>query len=168
MKIKFITTTICVLMSISTFGQQLFGHVNSQDILSIMPEASTAQLALQQELEGLQEQGQIMMQEFEAQQKEFQINQESMNDAVRNDKLKSLENLQERIMLFEQSAEQSIQMKQAELFEPILTKIQTAIDEVAKEKGYAYIFDIVGMQGGVVYKNDSYDITQLVKSKLNL
>tara|TARA_B100001250_G_C19501876_1_gene657746 strand:+ start:189 stop:656 length:468 start_codon:yes stop_codon:yes gene_type:complete len=155
-------------MSISTFGQQLFGHVNSQDILSIMPEASTAQLALQQELEGLQEQGQIMMQEFEAQQKEFQINQESMNDAVRNDKLKSLENLQERIMLFEQSAEQSIQMKQAELFEPILTKIQTAIDEVAKEKGYAYIFDIVGMQGGVVYKNDSYDITQLVKSKLNL
>jgi len=146
----------------------MFGHVNSQDILAIMPEASTAQLALQDELAGLQEQGQIMMQEFEAQQKEFQINQESMNEAVRNDKLKSLENLQERIVLFEQSAEQSIQMKQAELFEPILTKIQNAIDEVAKEKGYAYVFDIIGLQGGIVYKDDSYDVTELVKSKLNL
>jgi len=168
MKIKFITTLLCLSVSILTFGQQLFGHVNSQDILAAMPEAGTAQLALQAELEGLQEQGQIMMQEFEAQQKEFQINQESMNDAVRNDKLKSLENLQERIVLFEQSAEQSIQMKQAELFEPILTKIQNAIDEVAEEKGYSYVFDIIGLQGGIVYKDDSYDITQLVKSKLNL
>ena len=168
MKIKFITTLTCLFLSIMTFGQQMFGHVNSQDILAIMPEASTAQLVLQEELAGLQEQGQIMMQEFEAQQKEFQINQDSMNDAVRNDKLKSLENLQERIVLFEQSAEQSIQMKQAELFEPILTKIQNAIDQVAKEKGYSYVFDIVGIQGGIVYKDDSYDITQLVKAKLNL
>ena len=44
----------------------MFGHVNSQDILAIMPEAGTAQLALQEELTGLQEQGQIMMQEFES------------------------------------------------------------------------------------------------------
>ena len=167
---KHIIITLLLSLSFSTisFSQQLFGHVNSQEILNIMPEAATAQLALQAELQGLQEQGQMMMEEFEAQQKEFQINQESMNDAVRNDKLKSLENLQERIVLFEQSAEQSIQMKQAELYEPILTKIQNAIDDVAKEKGYAYIFDLVGMQGGIVYKNDSQDITNLVKSKLNL
>jgi outer membrane protein len=168
MKLKFISIITILLISMTTFGQQLFGHVNSQEILNAMPEAATAQLALQEELEGLQEQGQIMMQEFESQQKDFQINQENMNEAVRNDKLKSLENLQERIMLFEQSAEQSIQMKQAELFEPILTKIQNEIDEVAKENEYAYIFDLVGLQGGVVYKNDTYDVTLLVKKKLNL
>ena len=168
MKIKFITACICLCLSISTFGQQLFGHVNSQEILSAMPEAATAQLALQEELQGLQEQGQTMMQEFETQQTDFQLNQEGMSEAIRNDKLKSLENLQERILLFEQSAEQSIQMKQSELFEPILMKIQNAIDEVAKEKGYAYIFDLVGLQGGVVYKDDSHDITNLVRTKLNL
>ena len=59
-------------------------------------------------------------------------------------------------------------MKQAELFEPILTKIQNAIDEVAKEKGYSYIFDLVGLQGGMVYKDDSHDLTKMVKTKLNL
>ena len=95
MKIKFTTIIILLFISTITIGQQLFGHVNSQDILGAMPEAATAQLALQAELEGLQEQGQMMMQEYEAQQKDFQINQETMNDAVRNDKLKSLENLQE-------------------------------------------------------------------------
>ena len=168
MKLKFITILICLFMANLSFSQQLFGHVNSQDILSAMPEAATAQLALQSELEVLQQTGQTMMQEFEAQQKQFQIDQENMNDAIRNTKIKGLEDLQARILTFEQTAEQSIQMKQAELFEPILTKIQNAIDEVAKEKGYSYIFDVIGLQGGMVYKNDSYDITNVVKTKLNL
>ena len=168
MKLKFITIIICLCLSSITFAQQLFGHVNSQEILTAMPEAATAQLSLQSELETMQLQGQAMMQEFEAQQKQFQIDQANMNDAIRNTKLKELEDLQSRILVFEQNAEQTIQMKQAELFEPILTKIQNAIDEVAQEKGYSYVFDIVGLQGGVVYKDDSYDITKLVKSKLNL
>ena len=168
MKIKFITITICLFISIASFAQQLFGHVNSQEILAAMPEAATAQLALQEELEGLQEQGQIMLQELEAQQKEFQINQDSMNDAVKADKIKSLENLQERIVLFEQSAEQSIQMKQAELFEPILSKIEIAINEVAKEKGYAYIFNVTDMTSTIIWIDDSFDITDQVKTKLKL
>ena len=168
MKLKFITIIICLFLSNMTFSQQLFGHVNSQEILTAMPEAATAQLALQSELETMQLQGQTMMQEFEAQQKQFQIDQANMNDAIRNTKLKELEDLQSRILMFEQNAEQSIQMKQAELFEPILTKIQNAIDEVSKEKGYSYVFDLVGLQGGMVYKDDSYDITNLVKLKLNL
>ncbi|MDC0189363.1 OmpH family outer membrane protein [Flavobacteriales bacterium] len=162
--------TIFLFLSISYIGwaQQLFGHINSQEIISIMPEAATAQLALQQELGDLQEQGKIMAEEYESQLKDFQINQETMSEAIRNDKLKSLQDLEERITLFQQSAQQSIQLKEAELFEPILTKIQNAIDEVAKDKGYAYVFDIGGNAGGLVYKNDSFDITSMVKSKLNL
>ena len=167
-QLKIFTIIIFVFVSQNTFAQQLFGHINSQEIVSVMPEAATAQLALQQELQILEEQGKLMVQEFESQQKEFQINQESMSDVIRNDKLQSLENLQERILSFQQSAQQSIQSKEAELFEPILTKIQNAIDEVAIETGYSYIFDIGSNTGGLVYKDDSFDITNMVKAKLNL
>tara|TARA_B100000749_G_C18397951_1_gene453351 strand:- start:151 stop:663 length:513 start_codon:yes stop_codon:yes gene_type:complete len=167
-QLKIFTIIIFVFVSQHTFAQQLFGHINSQEIVSVMPEAATAQLALQQELQILEEQGKLMVQEFESQQKEFQINQESMSDVIRNDKLQSLENLQERILSFQQSAQQSIQSKEAELFEPILTKIQNAIDEVAIETGYSYIFDIGSNTGGLVYKDDSFDITNMVKAKLNL
>lgn len=168
MKVKFFTIIICLCISSFGWAQQLFGHINSQKIITVMPEAATAQLALQQELEDLQEQGKMMASEYEAQLKDFQINQENMSDAIRNDKLKSLQDLEERITLFQQSAQQSIQLKEAELFEPILKKIQDAIDQVSKEKGYAYVFDIGGNAGGLVYKDDSYNITELVKSKLNL
>ena len=118
--------------------------------------------------EDLQEQGQMMASEYETQLKDFQINQENMSAAIRNDKLKSLQDLEERITLFQQSAQQSIQLKEAELFEPILTKIQNAIDQVSKEKGYSYVFDIGGNAGGLVYKDDTHDITSMVKAKLNL
>ncbi len=168
MKVKFFTIITCLSISCFGWAQQLLGHINSQEIISIMPEAATAQLTLQQELENLQEQGKMMAGEYEAQLKDFQINQEGMSDAIRNDKLKSLQDLEERITLFQQSAQQSIQLKEAELFEPILKKIQEAIDQVSKEKGYAYVFDIGGNAGGLVYKDDSYDITSFVKSKLNL
>ena len=47
-------------------------------------------------------------------------------------------------------------------------ELQNAIDEVAKDKGYSYVFDVIGLQGGMVYKDDSYDITNIVKTKLNL
>ena len=109
-----------------------------------------------------------MASEYETQLKDFQINQENMSATIRNDKLKSLQDLEERITLFQQSAQQSIQLKEAELFEPILTKIQNAIDQVSKEKGYSYVFDIGGNAGGLVYKNDTHDITSMVKAKLNL
>ena len=168
MKIKYITITICLLISLIGYTQQLLGHINSQEIISIMPEAATAQIQLQQEVEDLQEQGQMMANEYETQLKDFQINQESMSAAIRNDKLKSLQDLEERITLFQQSAQQSIQLKEAELFEPILTKIQNAIDQVSEEKGYSYVFDIGGNAGGLVYKNDTNDITNMVKEKLNL
>ena len=75
MKLKAITIIIFLFITNISFSQQLFGHVNSQEILGLMPEAATAQLALQSELEVLQQTGQTMMQEFESQQKDFQINQ---------------------------------------------------------------------------------------------
>ena len=165
---KYITFTICLLISLIGYTQQLLGHINSQEIIAVMPEAATAQLQLQQEVEDLQEQGQMMASEYETQLKDFQINQESMSAAIRNDKLKSLQDLEERITLFQQSAQQSIQLKEAELFEPILTKITNAIEQVSKEKGYSYVFDIGGNAGGLVYKDDTHDITSMVKAKLNL
>ena len=52
---KYITFTICLLISLIGYTQQLLGHINSQEIIAVMPEAATAQLQLQQEVEDLQD-----------------------------------------------------------------------------------------------------------------
>ena len=49
---------------------------------------------------------------------------------------------------------------------PIMDKITAAIEEVAKENGYTYIFD--GSVGFVLYADETTDVSDLVKGKLGL
>ena len=116
MNTKNFTLLICLFFGMIGYAQQLLGHINSQEIISIMPEAATAQLELQNEYMDLQEKAEMLSGEYESQLKDFQINQQNMSDIDRNDKLKSLQSLEERIALFQQSAQQSIQLKEQELF----------------------------------------------------
>jgi Skp family chaperone for outer membrane proteins len=44
--------------------------------------------------------------------------------------------------------------------------VQVAIDNVAKEKGYTYIFD--ASMGLILYADPSTEVTALVKAKLGL
>ena len=168
MKKQIITTIICLIMSVPMYSQQLLGHINSQEIISIMPEAAKAQLELQKTLEDLQEQGQMLAVEYENQLKEFQLNQEGMSEAIRTVQLQQLQQMETNITAFQQTAQQSLQQEEAKLFEPILTKIQNAIDVVAEKNGYSYVFDIGGAAAGLVYKNDTHDLTSYVKSELKL
>jgi outer membrane protein len=167
MKLTFLTIILSFFIS-NSYAQQLFAHVNAEEIIAVMPEAATATMSFQEEQKILQEQKQMMMTEYESQAQEFQLNMANMTEIIKNDKLQSLRSLEERIMLFEQSIEQSLSKKYQELMIPISNKIQEAINLVAQEKGYAYVFELTAQQGGLVYTDNQYDITSLVKEKLNL
>jgi outer membrane protein len=53
------------------------------------------------------------------------------------------------------------------LLEPIQTKIRKAIDDVAKERGYRFIFD--SSKGGMVlYGRDADNVMKYIKPKLGM
>ncbi len=168
MKIKFLTLITCLLISSFGFTQQKFGHINVEQILTIMPEAVTAELALQQEFTELQKQLEEMQLELQSKYKDYELNKATMSEAVRRDTETNLQNLQERILTFEQTAQQSLTNKQNQLLEPVLQKLQDAINKVAEEKGYAYIFNVTDMTSTIIWSDDSFDITDQVKTKLKL
>jgi outer membrane protein len=56
-------------------------------------------------------------------------------------------------------------VKNEELTKPIVEKINTIIEKIAKDEGYDYIFDARG--GGVVFAKKTYDLTERVISLLN-
>jgi outer membrane protein len=87
---------------------------------------------------------------------------------MRHDQAKSLQDLQERIVAFQQSAQQSLTLKETQILEPIYQKIQEAIDKVAAEKGYSYIFNTSDINTSIIWKDDAFDITNQVKTKLKL
>ena len=63
-------------------------------------------------------------------------------------------------------AQQALQAKEQELLEPILAKAREAIEQVAKEGGYTYIFD--RSLGTILFAKESENIIDKVKKKLNL
>jgi outer membrane protein len=89
-----------------------------------------------------------------------------MTDAIKQDKIKEITNLEERISEFQQSAQKDLQSQEEKLLRPIIDKAKKAIEDVAKENNFTYIFD--SGVGVLLYQNDSDDIMPMVKKKLGL
>ena len=158
-----------VLLSAAGFnavGQNKFAHVNSQEILFQMPGIDQMQQELQDFQMQMQETYQALVMEFQTKSADFEGDMATMSQTVRQNKQRELESLRERIISFERDAEEEIMMKRESLLNPIVQKAIDAIEEIAKEKGYDYVFDTGG--GSVLYANPSDDITTLVKAKLGI
>lgn len=167
MKKILITLVALTLVVGASFAQGLkLGHINSNQLLSIMPETKAADSVLQKFGTSLQNQLQTMNTEYEGKVGEYKKNEASMLDAVKEMKVKEITDLEDRIREFQQSAQENISKKKEEIYAPILKKAEEAIKGIAKEKGYTYIFD-AGV-GVLLYSQDSDDILPMVKAKLGL
>jgi outer membrane protein len=67
-------------------------------------------------------------------------------------------------MEFQNSAQEDIEEKQFDLLKPFQDKLQKAINDVAKEGQYSYIFDTQIL----LYSDGGEDITASVKKKLEM
>ncbi|MEP7169065.1 MAG: OmpH family outer membrane protein [Bacteroidota bacterium] len=143
-----------------------FGHVNSTQLLSMMPETKVADSALQKFGSSLEGQLKTMNAEYDNKVTEYKEKQSSMAEPIQQAKAKEISDLGDRIQDFQQSAQSSIQKKKEELYQPIIKKAEDAIHGIGKEKGYTYIFD--SGVGVLLYFQDSEDIMSLVKTKLSL
>ncbi len=142
------------------------GYVNSQELLSIMPEMTKADNDLKTFAKQYQDQLETMGKEFEKKGGEYQAGEKTMSEAVKEVKQKELQSLETRIREYQQSAQEKIGKKKEDLYKPILEKADKAIKDVAKEKGYNYVFDASG--GSLLYADESDNLLPLVKVKLGI
>src|ERR1041384_7373963 len=142
------------------------GYVNSQELLSVMPEMTKADADLKTFAKQYQDQLEAMGKEFEKKGADYQANEKTMSDAVKTVKQKELQDLEARIRDYQQSAQEKIGKKKEDLYKPILEKADKAIKEVAKEKGYDYVFDASG--GSLLYAKETDNLLPLVKTKLGI
>ena len=161
-----IAIALLLILSFSTTQAQKFGHINSSDLLQTMPEVKKADSALQLYQKSLEDLNESMTKEYSTKLNDYQTNGASMNDAVRQVKEQELGDLEQRIQKFQAEAQDKFAGKKDELYTPILKKAEDAIKGVAKENGYAYVFDT--SVGAVIFAQDSDNIMELVKKKLGL
>lgn len=140
------------------------GHINSQELLQIMPGRDTAQTILQKEAAEIESTLKTMQGELEKISNEYMQKQAEWTELIRNTKRSEIQDMQNRIQGFYENAQKQLQEREAELTKPIVDRAKKAIEDVAREGGYTYIFD----GASLLYSQDSEDIMPQVKKKLGL
>ena len=146
-------------------GTSVIAYINSNEILATMP----AVLQADKTLQGYAQQ---LDQELQRQQKDFQdkyvrYSQDSTaSEAVINMRVREMEQLQQRLVELQYTSEQELERKKAELYAPILDRVDQAIAAVAKEQGFTHVFDAAN--GGLVFAEPQFNATPLVKRKLGI
>lgn len=169
-KIRIFTSLMIGLFLLNTtlFAQSKIklAHLNSADLMEVMPGRDTAQKIIENYATSLEEEIKAMYTEYQNKAESFKKNQAMMSQIVQDSKIKELQDLESRIKLFDEGAQRDLQSKQEELLKPLIDRAKTAIAEVAKENGYTYVFDT--SVGALLYYESSDDILVLVKKKLNI
>tara|TARA_B110000438_G_C15361901_1_gene456705 strand:- start:40 stop:537 length:498 start_codon:yes stop_codon:yes gene_type:complete len=163
-KITFIT--LLSFLTLNSMAQNKFGYIDSQELLMLMPERKTAETEVQDFAKSLEAQLGSMSAEYQESVQEYQGNEATYTDLVKQDKIAEITGLEQRIQAFQQNAQQSLQTKEQELLEPILAKARKAIEDVASEGNFTYIFD--KSVGSILYAKENENILSLVKNKLGL
>ncbi|MEC9209613.1 MAG: OmpH family outer membrane protein [Bacteroidota bacterium] len=153
-------------LTLNSIAQNKFGYIDSQELLILMPERKTAETEVQNFAKSLEAQLGSMTAEYQESVQEYQANESTYTDLVKQDKVAEITGLEQRIQTFQQNAQQSLQQKEQELLEPILSKARKAIEDVAIEGDYTYIFD--KSIGSILFAKESENVLSLVKKKLNL
>ena len=143
------------------------GHVDSAAIMEMLPERAKLEQDLQTYAAELQTEIQAMYAEYQNKVQDYQANEATMSNLIRQSKQKEILDLETRIQEFQGNADLALQNKQLELITPLIEKVQNAVNVVGKEKGFTYILD--KSAGAVVFIGDNaIDITADVKARLGL
>jgi outer membrane protein len=144
---------------------QKFGHIDSQELLMAMPEREKAQEQLEAQATMYEEQLRGMQNELQRKYEDYLAKSETWPEAIRKTKEKELNQLQQGMQDFSQTAQQDLAKLEEDLLTPMINRAKEAIEDVGKEQGFTYIFD---SSTGVTVYNGGEDLMPLVKSKLGL
>lgn len=163
---KLIALVVIMMLPLGIFAQDVkIAHVNTQEIIPIMPEF----ISMQKQLEDLNKEfeGELksMNEEFTNKYQAFMAQQDSLTENIRLRRMQELQGLEERTQQLYQVAQQTVAQKQEELFKPVQDKMMKAIQDVGTENNYTYMMNT----GTLLFMgNSAIDATPLVKKKLGL
>jgi outer membrane protein len=154
-----------MLIAPMAISAQKFGHINTQELFTQMPEVAQIKLKMDTIQGQYESQLASMQEEIQKKMQDYQAQEATMEDAVKQIRQQELQEMNQRIQLFYQTAEQDIQKKQQELLTPVHEKMSKAIKAVGERENYTYIFDSAAM---VHIGADAIDVTPAVKKELGI
>lgn len=150
--------------------EQKIGYIDSDYILSKLPEYDGVQQNLQRLSENWRSELQQMDQEIEELRKEFQAKEILYTDEVRKEKKQEIQNkVQQREQYLQNKfgADGEYFQRQKELLAPIQRKVFQAVNKIAERDGYDFVFDRAG-DVSIMYSRGQWNLSNDVLRELGV
>ncbi len=144
---------------------QKLGHINAQELLASMPELKEVQAKLDTLATQYEAQFANMQEEFNKKVVAFQKDQATMTAGVRDFRQQEIAEMEQRIYLFRQTAQEDIQAKQQEYMAPVQQRMMDAVKKVSQAQGCTYVFEAMTLH---YIAPDALDLMPLVKKELGI
>ena len=165
--LKKIVLMLMLIAPMSVFAQK-FGHIKTQEILTVMPEYTKAQTDIAAMEQQYRDEIKRAEEELSKKYAAYQQEQANLPKNIAERRQKELDDLMQKGMQFQQDAQQQLQQSWMEMIHPIAKKIDDAIKAVGQECGYVDIFDLNSTNIPFVNETLSTDVTAAVKAKLGI
>jgi outer membrane protein len=164
---KMILCAICAICGFTTANAQKFGHVNSQEIIQVMPEFTKARTDIEALTKQYEADLQSMQEELKKKSEAYEKEQATLPANIKQRREQELQEMYQKIQQSYEDNRQALAKEQSEKMQAITTKVLDAIKAVGQAGGYVYIMDL---SGGIPYISTtlSTDVTPQVKAKLGL
>ena len=154
-----------VAPSVRAQGQKI-GYVISPKIFQELPEALDAQKRLEALEKPLQDTLATLAQDIQTRIEEYQKKETMMNDAARRTEQQEIQEMQRRASDFAELKRRELVDQQEKILNPIREKIKKAIEAIAREEKYSFVFDKNDQIQVLIYGDASHDLTFKVLDRL--
>jgi len=139
---KIILIAAMAVMSVAASAQNFkWAYVDFNEIIMLMPEMDSARATMEENQKTNEEILMAMYEEYQTKAQQYQQKAESWTPAIRESKEKEIMEIQTRLEQTQQSLQQELQQLQQNLQAPIYEKAQNTVNELAKAKGLAVVFE---------------------------
>ncbi|MCM1519389.1 MAG: OmpH family outer membrane protein [Lachnoclostridium sp.] len=160
--IKRLLIAIMIALPMSLFAQK-YGVINTQALMESMPEIKTINEQIQASTTKYEEEFSKLQTEFQKKFEEFQALEESTPQTIKERRMQEMQELENKINQFRQTAQQDLQRQQQQLMAPVQEQVMKAIQTIGEEGGYTFIFENMIP---VYIGKDVTDVTDAVKARL--
>jgi len=149
---------------------QKFAYVDTEYILEKMPEYTAAQKQIEQLSNQYQTMIEAELKKVDQLFRTYQGEKGRLNDLQRQQREQEILSKEQAVRELQKThfgQEGTVTKRTEALIQPIKERVQRAIDQLAREGGYAVIFDVAAAPG-FIYLDAGYDLSEKVLGKLGL
>ncbi|MDR6300198.1 OmpH family outer membrane protein [Mesonia maritima] len=141
-------------------------HIATQELIESMPGYQSAMSQLEKLQNTYRSDIDDLLKEAQNKNKKYQAEATQKTEEENAERARELQATQQKIMQYRQTAQEDLQKKETDLLRPVYEKARTAIQKVARDKGYDYVLD--STTGTGVILADGYNLLPDVKKELGI